>query len=187
MKKFLISILFLALAISGYSQDGLKGTWVQKASMMGMSATDTLSFSDSKAGKVKENMVMTINMNMFGINITGEAKGNLEGSFIYEGDKITITWDPENCSFNTTKPVEVSLKKEKSGNLSPEDQEKLDKAKKDMAAEFEELLKSTEDEMKKSVAKGDIYTNVKLTAKTLSYKSQDENGKTGTEKYSRAK
>lgn len=184
MKKVIVTLVMLAAAVCSYAQTGLKGTWNQSQSLFGISASDIMTFQDDKEGKVIENMKMTINANMLGVRISGEGAGCLEGTFKYEGDKITVHWNADSFKFDMTKPITLTVKNEDS--MSDEKKAELEKMKKEMAEDWEKEFATFKNDMIKKMADDDVYTDVKVNAKKLTYK-YIEDGKTETDKYTRVK
>jgi len=184
MKKLILTLVMLAMAVCGYAQASLKGTWEQSQSMMGMSASETITYQDEKTGKVCDKAKMTINVGMMSARVKGEANCYLEGTFKYVGDKITIKWNPDSFKFDMTKPLTVTIKNEES--LPKEKKAELEKKKKEMAKEFEEIITSLKEDMMKKLSEEEVLTDVKVSDKKLTYK-YIEDGKTQTDKYTRVK
>jgi len=171
MKRLILSIILVAIAVSCFAQTGLKGTWSQKHSMFGISGNETLTFSDNKAGTVENHCIITFNISQFGVKLSGEAVCNINGKYTYEGDKINIHWDVDNIQFEVTKPLKVTHKGEE-----------VEDAKGELAEMFNEAI----DELKNTPA-DEIYTDVRISDKKLTYKSLDEKGKKQSDTYNRVK
>jgi len=174
MKKLFISSLLVLVSIISFAQDNLKGKWMESMSMLGLTVTETMNFYDNKSGKVVSDFVMDIKIGMLGVKVNGAAAGRLEGTFTYQGDKISIKWNPDSFKFDFTKPITAVYK----GEVI--DDPKLTDMAKDSFSDIEK-------DMRKSIEEGDEYFGVQIKGDKLILKSIGEDGKTETEKLTRVK
>lgn len=173
MKKLILSLILLATAFACFAQDGLKGSWTAKHSMMGISVVETDTYLDNTSGTVISKATISIDMSiMIVAKIKGSAEGYMEGSFTYDGSKIVIKWNKDSLKFKWTKPLTATVKGEQNDDL-----DKL----------FKETFGDFEKEMMESAEKEDVYTDVKISSKKLSFKTVNEEGKTESESYTRVK
>jgi len=169
MKKALLIIILVFSAISVYAQDGLKGTWSQKHSFMGISGVEQCTYSDDKSGTITAKMDINVDFGMRGAKLTGVIDVTMSGKFNYNGSEITIKWDPDSFKAVETKPFESNMGSK-------------------VGEEFKNLILETIDEMKAEYKKQsgmeEKFFDVKISAKKLSYKSIVD-GKTESESYTR--
>ena len=174
MKKIIataaLSVLFATLTLA---QIPFTGTWMMKQSVMGTTIADYLSFDNDSQGQATNKIVIDMKMNIVGIKAVGKAEISVSGTFVTNGDKLTINWDLE--TFTVTKtPVEMTYKGEP-----------IEDGKEEFAESLEEIVTEIKSDIEKN--KVDEYFNVRVSGDKLSMSSLDEKGKKETEKFSRVR
>jgi len=171
MKKLVISSLLIVLSVVAFAQDGLKGKWNMKQSMMGITVADNLEFSGDTDGKVVRTFTIDMNMNMLGTKTTGAAKGTVEGTFTYADGKIVMIWDLDTYKYGMTKQIVTTYK----GVTVADDGS--------MKEIFDEASKELEDDIKDDPK--EVFLDVKISSDKLTVKEVDPDGSKETFKYIR--
>ena len=169
-KLTLIAVL-LMLSAGVFAQTSLKGTWCMKASLMGMSGSNYMTFDGDTKGTVHDEATAAVNINIMGIKSSGQVKCTVSGTFVLTGDRLVINWDPK--TYKVTKsPIEASVNGKEDAS---------------MKKELEEQLQETINDVAKELEGEDVYTNVRVKGDKLRLTSLNEKGKEETEKYTRVK
>ena len=174
MKKIMVSAAFSILfAAMAFAQLPLTGTWLMTESVMGTTIADYLTFDNDSQGLATNKIVIDLKINIFGVKATGKAELTVNGTFVCEGDKLTIHWNQDSLNVVST-PVTMSYKGE---------------AIEDDTKEFEDMLSDLVKEIKDDIAQHnpDEYSPVRVKGDKLLLTSPDEKGKAETDKFSRVK
>lgn len=121
---------------------------------------------------MQDSVSIVINFSMLGSKCTGQVAITTEGQFTYDGSQIVIQWNPNSMKAETIQPIVATV----GGKEDPS-----------IAKMFEDIIAETCKESETSIGKEEVYTNVKISAKKLSYQSPDKDGKMETTKFTRVK
>ena len=169
-KLTLIAVLLL-LSATVSAQTSLRGTWCMKASLMGMSGSNYMTFDGDTQGTVYDEATAGVKIHFMGVKSSGELKCSASGTFVLEGDRLVIHWNPD--TYKVTKsPVEASVNGHEDAA---------------MKKELEEQLQETIDDVAKELQGEEVYTNVRVKGDKLRLTSLNEKGKEETDKYTRVK
>ena len=173
MKKIFASIAFTFLfSVAALAGLPLKGTWNMSQSISGTTVSDYLTFDNDTEGQVVNKFVISLKMSVLGIKITGGAEVCVSGTFVSDGDKLSIKWDRESYTDSKT-PLTVTYK----GEAMDDDEG------------YDEILDEIVDEIKKGLDESDEdeYYNVRVKGVKLYMTSDDEKGKPSTDKFTKVK
>ena len=172
MKKIIattaLTLLFVTLS---FAQIPLAGSWMMKQTVMGTTVADYLTFDNDAQGSANNKITIDFKFKMLGVKAEGKAEISVSGTFVTDGDKLTINWDQESLSVNST-PIVMSY----GGEV-------IDEGKEEFEGMLDEIVADIRSEIEKNAV--DEYFDVRVKGNRLSLTSLDEKGKKETEKFSR--
>jgi len=140
MRKLLLLTGLVLLSFTSFAQDGLKGLWVTSESQMGVTVAGCLKFDDDSKGAAEIRVLISLDVNMLGTVMSGELVLSQKGSFIMQGEKMTVKWDRSTCNSKYTKPVFVSVKGESNEEMKKYAKEMIDGALEQARTEIPETV-----------------------------------------------
>ena len=172
MKKIIataaLSILFVAVS---FAQVPLAGSWMMKQSVMGTTIYDYLTFDNDAQGSANNKITIDFKFKMLGVKAEGKAEISLSGSFVADGDKLTINWDQESLNVTST-PIVMSF----AGEVVDDGKEEFD-------GMLDEIVAEIKSDLEKHAV--DEYFDVCVKRNKLSLTSLNDKGKKETDKFSR--